>query len=137
MPYRGGPRGEPSGALPPTAFVAFAQNHDQVGNRAFGDRLSAIASPEAVRAVGALYRPLPQIPMLFMREEWGAAQPFPSFAISDRTWHKRFARTGARSSRVFRSSRTWQPPNGFLIPQSMRHLPQPRSIGGDPPRVAP
>ena len=79
MPYRGGPRGEPSGALPPTAFVAFAQNHDQVGNRAFGDRLSAIASPEAVRAVGAVYLLLPQIPMLFMGEEWGAAQPFPFF----------------------------------------------------------
>jgi len=79
MPYRGRPRGEPSAALPPDAFIAFIQNHDQVGNRPFGDRLTAIASPEAVRAVAAVYLLLPQIPMLFMGEEWGATQPFPFF----------------------------------------------------------
>jgi malto-oligosyltrehalose trehalohydrolase/4-alpha-glucanotransferase len=79
MPYRGHARGEASASLPPAAFVAFIQNHDQVGNRAFGDRLTAIASPEAVRAVAAVYLLLPQIPMLFMGEEWAAAQPFPFF----------------------------------------------------------
>ncbi len=79
MTYRGHPRGEPSGNLPPTAFVAFIQNHDQVGNRAFGDRLTTCASPEAVRAVAAIYLLAPQIPMIFMGEEWGAAQPFPFF----------------------------------------------------------
>ena len=79
MPYRGSPRGEPSAALPPTAFVAFIQNHDQIGNRPFGDRLSAIASPEALRAVATVYLLLPQVPMLFMGEEWAAAQPFPFF----------------------------------------------------------
>jgi malto-oligosyltrehalose trehalohydrolase len=79
MPYRGHPRGEPSGALPPTAFVSFIQNHDQVGNRAFGDRITAFAPPEAVRAVAAIYLLAPQIPMIFMGEEWGAAQPFPFF----------------------------------------------------------
>ncbi len=79
MTYRGRTRGEPSGMLPPTAFVAFIQNHDQVGNRAFGDRISAIASREAVRALAAVYLLLPQIPMLFMGEEWSAAQPFPFF----------------------------------------------------------
>jgi malto-oligosyltrehalose trehalohydrolase/4-alpha-glucanotransferase len=80
MPYRGHARGEPSAALPPTAFVAFIQNHDQVGNRAFGDRLSHFAPAEAVRAVAATYLLLPQVPMLFMGEEWAAAQPFPFFA---------------------------------------------------------
>ncbi|MBU8542105.1 malto-oligosyltrehalose trehalohydrolase [Roseomonas sp. ROY-5-3] len=79
MPYRGHPRGEPSAELPPTAFVAFVQNHDQIGNRAFGDRLSHIAPPEALRAVAAVALLLPQVPMLFMGEEWGAAQPFPFF----------------------------------------------------------
>ncbi|MCO6415050.1 malto-oligosyltrehalose trehalohydrolase [Siccirubricoccus sp. KC 17139] len=79
MPYRGHPRGEPSAGLPPTAFVAFIQNHDQVGNRAFGDRLSASAAPEALRAIAACYLLLPQVPMLFMGEEWAAAQPFPFF----------------------------------------------------------
>ncbi len=79
MDYRGAPRGEPSAALPPTAFVAFIQNHDQVGNRAFGDRLTAIAPHEAVRAIAATYLLCPQIPMLFMGEESAAAQSFPFF----------------------------------------------------------
>jgi maltooligosyltrehalose trehalohydrolase len=50
-----------------------------VGNRAFGDRLTAVGPPAAVRAVVAVYLLLPQVPMLFMGEEWGAAQPFPFF----------------------------------------------------------
>jgi malto-oligosyltrehalose trehalohydrolase len=79
MPYRGRPRGQASQALPPAAFVAFIQNHDQIGNRAFGDRITQTASVAAVRAVAAVYLLLPQIPMLFMGEEWGAAQPFPFF----------------------------------------------------------
>ena len=79
MPYRGRLRGAPSADLPPTAFVAFIQNHDQVGNRAFGDRMTDFAPAEAVRAIAAVYLLLPQIPMLFMGEEWGAAQPFPFF----------------------------------------------------------
>jgi maltooligosyltrehalose trehalohydrolase len=79
MPYRGSPRGEPSAALPPGAFVAFIQNHDQIGNRAFGERLSTIATPEAMRALAATYLLLPQTPMIFMGEEWGAMQPFPFF----------------------------------------------------------
>jgi malto-oligosyltrehalose trehalohydrolase/4-alpha-glucanotransferase len=79
MPYRGHNRGEPSASLPPTAFVAFIQNHDQIGNRPFGDRLTAIASVGSVRAVAAVYLLLPQVPMLFMGEEWAAAQPFPFF----------------------------------------------------------
>src|SRR6185437_8134764 len=41
--WGGGPRGEPSGHLSPTAFVNFLQNHDQIGNRVFGDRLESIA----------------------------------------------------------------------------------------------
>jgi malto-oligosyltrehalose trehalohydrolase len=79
MPYRGRPRGTPSADLPPTAFVAFIQNHDQVGNRAFGDRISDLVTVESVRAISTVYLLLPQIPMLFMGEEWGAAQPFPFF----------------------------------------------------------
>jgi maltooligosyltrehalose trehalohydrolase len=80
MAYRGSGRGEPSGHLPPTAFVSFIQNHDQVGNRAFGDRLTSFAPAEGVRAIASIYLLLPQIPMLFMGEEFGASQPFPFFA---------------------------------------------------------
>jgi maltooligosyltrehalose trehalohydrolase len=79
MPFRGSARGEPSWFLPPVAFVAFIQNHDQVGNRARGERLGKLAPHEAHRAVAAVYLLLPQIPMLFMGEEWNATQPFPFF----------------------------------------------------------
>ncbi len=72
-------RGEPSAHLHPGAFVAFMQNHDQIGNRAFGERINAIASAEAVHAIASVYLLLPQTPMLFMGEEWGSSQPFPFF----------------------------------------------------------
>jgi maltooligosyltrehalose trehalohydrolase len=76
MPYRDAPRGGPSAGLPPGAFVSFIQNHDQIGNRAFGERLNMLAPPETIRALASVYLLAPQTPMLFMGEEWGAAQPF-------------------------------------------------------------
>nr|WP_181707400.1 malto-oligosyltrehalose trehalohydrolase [Chthonobacter rhizosphaerae] len=79
MPYRGSARGEPSGHLPPTAFVAFLQNHDQIGNRAFGDRITDKTPAEAVRAAACVCLLSPQVPLLFMGEEWAARQPFPFF----------------------------------------------------------
>jgi malto-oligosyltrehalose trehalohydrolase len=81
--WRGERRGEPSAHLPPTAFVSFIQNHDQIGNRAFGERLGALAPPEVVRAIAAVYLLLPQIPMLFMGEEWDCRQPFLYFCDFD------------------------------------------------------
>jgi glycogen operon protein len=75
--YRAGRlRGEPSAHLPPTAFVNFLQNHDQVGNRAFGERLTQLAPAPAVQAMQGLLLIAPHIPMLFMGEEWGAQTPF-------------------------------------------------------------
>ena len=76
MAHLGRARGEPSAHLPPTAFVLFLQNHDQVGNRAMGERLSALSDPAALRAAAALLLLSPQVPMLFMGEEWGATAPF-------------------------------------------------------------
>ncbi|MGE0160734.1 MAG: malto-oligosyltrehalose trehalohydrolase [Gemmatimonadales bacterium] len=78
--HRGRPRGEPSGGLPPTAFVNYLQNHDQIGNRARGDRLSQLAAPEALRAAASVLLLAPAVPLLFMGEEWGAPEPFPFFA---------------------------------------------------------
>jgi len=72
--------GDPSGFLPPTAFVSFLQNHDHVGNRPHGERIGELASVAAVRAAAALYLLSPQIPMIFMGEEWGARQSFPFFS---------------------------------------------------------
>jgi 1,4-alpha-glucan branching enzyme len=83
MPYRNAPRGGPSAGLPPMAFVSFIQNHDQIGNRAFGERLNSLAPPEAIRALAGVYLLAPQIPMLFMGEEWGATQPFLFFCDFD------------------------------------------------------
>jgi 1,4-alpha-glucan branching enzyme len=59
--------------------VNFLQNHDQVGNRPYGDRLTALALPEALQAALAITLLAPSPPLLFMGEEWGAAQPFPFF----------------------------------------------------------
>jgi malto-oligosyltrehalose trehalohydrolase len=72
-------RGQPSRHLPPSAFVGFIQNHDQIGNRAFGERLTQLAAPDAVRAVAAVYLLCPATPMLFMGEEWGSSSPFTYF----------------------------------------------------------
>jgi 1,4-alpha-glucan branching enzyme len=72
-------RGEPSGTLAPTAFINFLQNHDQIGNRALGDRLEANVDPRAIEAALAITLLAPMVPMLFMGEEWGATSPFPFF----------------------------------------------------------
>ncbi|HVF78096.1 MAG TPA: malto-oligosyltrehalose trehalohydrolase [Solirubrobacteraceae bacterium] len=68
--------GAPAGDRPPAQFVVFDQNHDQVGNRAFGDRLPAQARPLA--AFCTLLSPF--TPMLFMGEEYGEPAPFQFFA---------------------------------------------------------
>ncbi|WP_106478816.1 malto-oligosyltrehalose trehalohydrolase [Phytohalomonas tamaricis] len=69
-------RGEPSGHLPPSAFILFLQNHDQIGNRAMGDRLTQLADVNALRAATVLLLLSPMIPMIFMGDEWGSKQPF-------------------------------------------------------------
>jgi 1,4-alpha-glucan branching enzyme len=76
-PFRDGViRGEPSRSLPPTAFVAFSQNHDQIGNRAFGERISQLAEPAALRAITEILLLAPSPPLLFMGQEFAAAEPF-------------------------------------------------------------
>ena len=72
-------RGEPSADVPPDRFVVFAQNHDQIGNRAFGERLITLVGPERYRAALALTLLTPMVPLVFMGEPWGAQQPFQFF----------------------------------------------------------
>jgi maltooligosyltrehalose trehalohydrolase len=75
--FRGGARrGEPSSHLPPAAFVAFLQTHDQVGNRALGERIDAVADAGLMPAALACVLLGPQVPMLFMGEEYAASTPF-------------------------------------------------------------
>jgi maltooligosyltrehalose trehalohydrolase len=84
--YRGQPqiisgqeRGTDPSATAPEQFVYCISNHDQVGNRAFGERLSQAISPAAYRAASALLCLVPQTPLLFMGQEWGASTPFQFF----------------------------------------------------------
>jgi 1,4-alpha-glucan branching enzyme len=79
--YRhGDARGTPSAHLPPQAFVNAAQTHDQVGNRAFGERMAALAAAagreDALRALMGCMLLAPAPPMLFMGEEYAASTPF-------------------------------------------------------------
>lgn len=77
---RGHRRGEPSSELPPTRFVICLQNHDQIGNRAMGERLAQLADLEALLAAQALLLLTPQVPLLFMGEEYASRAPFLFFA---------------------------------------------------------
>jgi malto-oligosyltrehalose trehalohydrolase len=77
--HRERPRGETSTHLPPTAFVSFLQNHDQIGNRARGDRLDILAPSDAIEAALAVLLLAPMPPLMFMGEEWGETRPFPFF----------------------------------------------------------
>ena len=68
--------GLPAVDVPADRFVVFAQNHDQVGNRATGDRLTTLLPFEQVKLAAALYLLSPYVPLLFMGEEYGETNPF-------------------------------------------------------------
>ncbi len=78
-PQEGKPRGYPSGHLPPLAFIDFLQNHDQIGNRAFGERLTTLAHPEILAALRTILLLSPHVPLIYMGEEWGETRPFVFF----------------------------------------------------------
>lgn len=108
--WRGGrPRGTASKHLPPTAFVNFLQNHDQVGNRAFGERLTELTSSEAATALTAILLLAPQPPLLFMGQEWASTRPFLFFCDFEAGLKERVA-AGRRDEfagfRAFRDSAT-------------------------------
>ncbi len=79
--FRGRPHGRPVDRtrVPGYRFVTFLQNHDQVGNRALGDRLSTMVSTELLKVGAALLLTSPYTPMLWMGEEWGASTPWQFF----------------------------------------------------------
>ena len=76
---KGRKRGTSSAGLSPTAFILFLQNHDQIGNRPLGDRLTTLAHPEALKAATVLQLLCPSIPLLFMGEEQSSRTPFQFF----------------------------------------------------------
>jgi maltooligosyltrehalose trehalohydrolase len=73
------PRGTDASHIPMHRFVVCLQNHDQIGNRALGDRLHHAIPPDAWRAASALLLAAPMTPLLFMGQEWAAATPFQYF----------------------------------------------------------
>jgi malto-oligosyltrehalose trehalohydrolase len=75
-PFSKEPRGEKSSHLPASCFVDFLQNHDQVGNRATGERLLVLSDEKKLRALSAIQLLAPAPPLIFMGEEWGCRQPF-------------------------------------------------------------
>ena len=77
--YRKRRHGTSSEDIPAQRFVVFTQNHDQVGNRAQGDRLSGLVSFEQLKLAAALYLLSPFVPLVFMGEEYGETAPFPYF----------------------------------------------------------
>jgi maltooligosyltrehalose trehalohydrolase len=77
--HMGEPRGTDASSVPMYRFVVCLQNHDQVGNRAFGDRMHHSVPPESWRAATALLLTLPTTPLIFMGQEWAASTPFRYF----------------------------------------------------------
>jgi maltooligosyltrehalose trehalohydrolase len=118
--HRGGkPRGTPSATLPPTAFVLFLQNHDQIGNRAFGERLTALADPLAIEAAVALQLLAPQIPLIFMGEETASETPFLFF-----TDHNKELANAVREGRRREFSSFFS----FADPKRLGQLPDPNAV---------
>ena len=81
--YRRRRHGRPLGDVPATALLGYLQDHDQVGNRAAGDRSAHLLSPGLLRVAAALVLTAPFVPMLFMGEEWGATTPWQYFTDHD------------------------------------------------------
>ncbi len=118
--YRNGEkRGEPTEGLPPTAFVSFLQNHDQIGNRAFGERILTIADPRAVRAAAAVLLLSPSPPLLFMGDEFGAQTPFLFFCDFEKSLAA--AVTAGRRNEFARFAR-------FSDPATREGIPDPNAV---------
>lgn len=111
-------RGEPSGHLPPSAFVLFLQNHDQIGNRALGERLHQLAAPQALQAATVLLLLSPMIPLLFMGDEVAAEQPF-LFFTSHHGELAELVREGRRNE--FKAF------TAFADPQKRERIPDPNA----------
>lgn len=77
--HRRRPHGNSSREIPATRLVVFSQNHDQVGNRLLGERLSRLTSFEGLKLAAGVVFLSPYVPLLFMGEEYGEEAPFPYF----------------------------------------------------------
>jgi maltooligosyltrehalose trehalohydrolase len=111
-------RGKPARDLPAEAFVYCVQNHDQIGNRAFGDRLGASVSAEAYRSASMLLLFLPMTPLLFMGQEWNASTPFQYFTDHEGELGEAIARGRREEFKDFAA---------FRDPESRETIPDPQA----------
>jgi len=118
-PSNGRARGGPADELPASAFVYCIQNHDQIGNRALGDRLSSRVSAEAYRAASLLLLFLPMTPLLFMGQEWGARTPFLYFTDHDAELGQRIRAGRRREFAAFPE---------FADPAANERIPDPQAL---------
>ena len=77
--YRGRRHGRPAGPIPAARFVVYGQNHDQVGNRPFGERIGALVPFEAAKLAAGMVLLSPFLPLVWMGEEYGESAPFQYF----------------------------------------------------------
>ena len=118
-PFRDGRRrGGSTNGVPLAAFVNCLQNHDQIGNRAFGERIGQLAPPRAVRAAIAALLLAPSPPLLFMGEEWAASSPFLYFCDFEPELARRV--TEGRRGEFARFAQ-------FSDPKAREHIPDPSS----------
>ena len=94
--FRDRSHGRPASGLPGHAFVACLQNHDQVGNRARGERSAHLMNRDRLMIGAALVLTAPFVPMLFQGEEWGASSPFQYFTAHEDPKLARRVREGRR-----------------------------------------
>ena len=99
-PSRGRTHGAGVGDMDRSRFVCFSQNHDQIGNRAIGERLSQLVSPERAEIAAVLTLASPFVPMLFQGEEWSASAPFQYFTDIEDEEVGNAVREGRRSEFV-------------------------------------
>ena len=116
-PFFGEERGSDPSGLSPQRFVFFLQNHDQVGNRAFGERLNHQIDLAAYRAATALLLLLPETPLLFMGQEWAASSPFQFFTDHHAELGKLVTEGRRNEFSRFRA---------FADPETRRRIPDPQ-----------
>ncbi len=118
-PRTGRARGGPTSGLSASAFVYCIQNHDQIGNRAMGDRLSASVSADAYRAASLLLLFLPMTPLLFMGQEWAASSPFLYFTDHEAELGERIRAGRRREFAAF---------SEFADPAARERIPDPQAL---------
>lgn len=116
-PATGKPRGGDPRGLSPAQFVYCIDNHDQVGNRAFGERLEHLVSSDAYRALSALLCLSPYTPLLFMGQEWSASSRFQYFTDHEKELGKKITRGRREEFREF---------SAFAEPESLQKIPDPQ-----------